>query len=216
MPQAWSSGIIRLEWRRYPEGCAIRPHRPAPELAGIIGEDLGIDPGPIVYANGPGEPYEVGIGDARIFLALLRGPGTEAGALAFSSRWGFLTGTASAYLTDFLATRHEIAKIYQSGHRYRALLKALEGNKLSTLDAHVGRKSPRAQLEVHWYARSLREFLYLEMLADLRGTSDVAVCPGCGEFFARPSSMGQAPRYCSNACRQAVYRQRRTQPPDVR
>jgi hypothetical protein len=157
--------------------------------------------------GGKTRQYDIALGDMPIVLDLLEMPETEEGILAFAKSWGVLSGKTCP-LDEFVQTRRQIDRIYRSNWKHRELLAALENKKITSISAEVARRGRGKDLEVLWYARNLREFCWLEVLADLGGTSDIAICSACGRFFGHSSRMGRAPTYCSDACKQVSYRKR--------
>lgn len=206
--KSWSGGTIRLQWTRDARGYVIKQgYGGGVDFRGTLAET--VDPQPIVHPRGgAARPYDIAIGEENVFLDLLQMPVTEEGILAFASDWGSLSGGACP-VDEFFQTRREIELVYSRRWRFRQLAEALNEKKITSIDARVGRKPESSHPELLWYTRNLREFCWLEVLADLGGTSDIVRCASCANFFAHSTKMGRAPRYCSNACRQAGFRKRR-------
>ena len=155
----------------------------------------------------------------EVLGALLSMPETHDGVRAFAKRWGLLSPATDVAVDEFYEARRELlrAQIIGKDSGFKGLARALrpsEGNvrgdpdapRLGIADIQVVRP-PRGHPEIHWYVQSLHVFLWLELCLDLDGPAALVQCenPKCRKWHAQKSK-GPAPAYCSNACRQAVWR----------
>ena len=163
---------------------------------------------------------DVVLGEAKIFVDLLEAGDSDHGFLAFCEKWGTFGGVQAVLAKkDFVEFRRRISSAYETKKgqldkvvnlfsetvRAPALSAIPAGNFDLVLSKN--RKSRLPQLT--WYARSICGFMYLEVLADLGGISEVCSCTTCGSYFTRSDIKGPPPQHCSNACRQRAYRRRK-------
>ena len=163
------------------------------------------------------EQFDVALGEAKIFADLLTAGDTDKGVLDFCHKWGTFHGTPLAK-SEFRDFRKEILAFYRKKSSVEDVAKwysRVQKSDADPVSLPVGsfelvftKASRASKPEMTWYARSIRGFIVLEVLADLGGISEVSLCSTCGLYFKRNGRTGPFPEHCSNACRQRAYRRR--------
>jgi len=188
------TGIVRLKWEVDKAGYEL-VDREAKRGRTILTSEPG---GTYIVARG-GKPksYDIGLREHDVFLELANTPHTPEGALAFTNKWGDLYPSGELHLSEFLETRHSMA--WSLTHSDATVKRSFRGFNFASLKIELEKRG------IVLRARTLLQFCWLERFHALEGGVDIYRCAACGTFLPIPKQ-GRPKKYCSNACKQAMFR----------
>jgi hypothetical protein len=212
--------LIRLQWRRYPDGFKIIEDRGRSlPLAGFLVRGAPDPPPEFEECLVPINPkrfenYVLEGTDEHVFLELANVHSVD-DAIAFASRRGFLCNLHGASLVE------DVTKVLGRAEAVRlAILHAENGQGVQLDDflvefhmqpeivmrtaRFVGDSAPRFFLE----PPDLFTFCVAELCQFVQGGTKIRGCPRCGTLFTL-GTVGQQREYCSDACRVAMHRRRK-------
>jgi hypothetical protein len=164
----------------------------------------------IVPRSGEAEHYEADLVKDPIYLDLADSKqSSEAGegALEFVMKWGLLWRRWEPQpLQLFLGWRETFIKALNHLENSHGIIRRFRDTNVGKLNASFEVKSGHLQLK--FQADTLQQFCVLQLLQAKAGFIDITACARCGRFL-RIHKNGNQKEYCTNACRQKAYRQRR-------
>ena len=169
-----------------------------------------VGPGPSIVCNGGSvnfyDPMEV----PALYERLAGSKPTEAGVLAFVSKFGFLRGSKSesvkSICDEIKVLRGLIAA--KESHDWKSLQSWMIGNsKVTRLHPKFEQSKDGKPPQLFFAPSTLRDAIYLQFFQDISTSSNLRLCkrPGCGEWFTFGPGTGrrETAEYCSPKCQKA-------------
>jgi hypothetical protein len=222
--------VVRLRWQVDQAGYDLmsmgdfhrRQHeaesrRRPPDRKGTILEGEGPDDDELalVPRGGRAQSYDVALGESPLYLEIVRSGKADVALVAaeFTARWGLLTAGPYTLLSDFARMRQRLRSLLDGKRSFKSLAQDNEGLRLGFADITISKTGAEKMPEVNLYVRHLQSFCWLEYLTDAGGAVSIRRCQRCSAYFRRQHVPGPAGTYCSNACKQAAWRERNPRGP---
>ena len=188
------TGIVRLKWEVDKAGYDLI-YREAKRGRTILADEPG---GTYIVARG-GKPksYDIGLREHDVFLELANTPHTPEGVLAFTNKWGLLYAFGELPLSAFVETRQSME--WSLTHSVATVRRSFRSFNFHRLKIELEKRG------MVFRALGLSQFCWLERFHALEGGVDIYRCAACGTFLPI-HKQGRPKKYCSNACKQAVFR----------
>lgn len=225
--------VIDFQWEKCPGGYRIAPAEPLrmpspdqwPARAAAWRPDL--PPIPTILTSATGREVERIVAKSErveryrppdfgaIFETFARAEPTPEGMRRFADAYGLLFPGGDASVEGML-THHSAFNVALQLHRSgdaSQLVKAFNSHDLGR--SHVELRLIDGRPRTVLVPENLFSFMWLQFALHAAGCTNLEVCSHCGQWFQSGTGTGRRsvatgrPRYCSNRCKTAHFRQRR-------